>query len=262
VDQKGVMYGTFARLQFDREGFDRGRIEIHVLAARQHVGAVNVGLLNVQQSEFLRSGHKLHATVLDRRGGDRHPGGQHLAGIVTKIGIVLMPADIGPIAAALEPDGIVIEHDIGADQILYRIQQSGLGSHFVDPGEAQIELGLPNGQVADYDVSHTDPVTMSLEPGEASIHHAYTIHGSLPNLSDRRRMGITFMYMPAHIGQKGERRTTAMLVRGEDRYGNFDPEIPPSRDDDPDAIERHKLSASMYRGKEEELGKKTAARFD
>lgn len=121
---------------------------------------------------------------------------------------------------------------------------------------------LPSGMQTAYDVSRTEPVVMPLEIGEASIHHAEVIHGSLPNMANQRRMGITFMYMPAHLGQKGQRRTSALLVRGKDRYGNFDPEIPPVSDDDPDAIARHEISATLYRGKEEELGKKTVARFD
>ncbi|MDA1324642.1 MAG: phytanoyl-CoA dioxygenase family protein [Proteobacteria bacterium] len=121
---------------------------------------------------------------------------------------------------------------------------------------------LPSGMQTAYDVSRTRPVSMPLEAGEASIHHAEVIHGSLPNMANQRRMGITFMYMPAHMQQRGDRRTSAMLVRGEDKYGNFDPEIPPVNDDDEDAISRHEESASLYRGKEEELGKKTAARFD
>jgi len=121
---------------------------------------------------------------------------------------------------------------------------------------------LPSGQVTDYDLSRTDPVPMVLEPGEASIHHAYTIHGSLPNKANERRMGLTFMYMPAHMTQRGDRRTSALLVRGKDRYGNFDPELPPANENDPDAAARHEAGASLYRGKEEELGKITAARFD
>lgn len=121
---------------------------------------------------------------------------------------------------------------------------------------------LPSGMQTAYDVSRTEPVAMPLEIGEASIHHAEVIHGSLPNMANQRRMGITFMYMPAHLGQKGQRRTSALLVRGKDRYGNFDPEVPPVSDDDPDAIVRHEISATLYRGKEEELGKKTVARFD
>jgi len=121
---------------------------------------------------------------------------------------------------------------------------------------------LPSGMIADFDYSTVAPVSMPLAPGEASIHHAFTLHGSLPNVSNQRRMGITFMYMPAHVGQKGARRTSAMLVRGEDRWGNFDPELPPLSDDDPDAIARQERGADLYRGKEDELGKKTITRFD
>ncbi|MDC0033112.1 phytanoyl-CoA dioxygenase family protein [Alphaproteobacteria bacterium] len=121
---------------------------------------------------------------------------------------------------------------------------------------------LPSGMQTAYDVSQTEPVSMPLEAGEASVHHAEIIHGSLPNIANQRRMGITFMYMPAHMQQRGDRRTTAMLVRGEDHYGNFDTEIPPKHDDDLEAIARQELSANMYRAKEAELGKQTAARFD
>ena len=121
---------------------------------------------------------------------------------------------------------------------------------------------LPSGMQTAYDVSQVEPVSMPLETGEASVHHAETIHGSLPNRANQRRMGITFMYMPAQSGQIGERRTSALLVRGEDRYGHFDPEIPPLGNDDEDAIARHEVSANLYRSKEEELGKKTVARFD
>ena len=121
---------------------------------------------------------------------------------------------------------------------------------------------LPSGLVAEHDLSKTKPVAMELAQGEASIHHAYTVHGSQANLSNQRRMGVTFLFFPTHVVQKGERRTSAMLVRGEDRYGHFDAEFPPAGDDDPDTIARHECSAMLHRTKEEELGKKTVARFD
>jgi ectoine hydroxylase-related dioxygenase (phytanoyl-CoA dioxygenase family) len=121
---------------------------------------------------------------------------------------------------------------------------------------------LPSGLVAEHDLSKTKPVAMELAPGEASIHHAYTVHGSQANMSDQRRMGVTFLFFPTHMEQRGERRTSAMLVRGEDRYGHFDAEVPPESDNDANAIARHERSANLHRGKEEELGKKTVARFD
>ena len=121
---------------------------------------------------------------------------------------------------------------------------------------------LPSGMQTAYDVSQITPVTMPLDIGEASIHHAEVIHGSLPNMSDRRRMGITFMYMPARLSQKGNKRTSAMLVRGKDQFSNFESETPPNYDDEPVAIMRHEQSAELYRAKEAELGKTTATRFD
>lgn len=148
----------------------------------------------------------------------------------------------------------------GCIQVLPGTHHEGL--HPLGTPDLSEKSMLPSGMQTAYDVSKVEPVSMPLEAGEASIHHAELIHGSLPNLVNQRRMGITFMYMPAHMGQRGERRTSAMLVRGEDRYGHFDPELPPASDDDPEAITRHEFSANMYRGKEEELGKKTAARFD
>jgi non-heme Fe2+,alpha-ketoglutarate-dependent halogenase len=121
---------------------------------------------------------------------------------------------------------------------------------------------LPSGQLVDFDTDSIVPVSMPLQPGEASIHHACTIHGSLPNKADHRRMGLTFCYHAPHLKQRGTRRTSAMLVRGEDRYGYYDPETPPFGPADRDASVRHKQAVSLYRAKEAELGKKTVTRLD
>ncbi|MGB0631775.1 MAG: phytanoyl-CoA dioxygenase family protein [Alphaproteobacteria bacterium] len=121
---------------------------------------------------------------------------------------------------------------------------------------------LPSGQLVDFDTDSIVPVSMPLQPGEASIHHACTIHGSLPNMSDHRRMGLTFCFHAPHLKQRGSRRTSAMLVRGQDRYGYYDAEIPPSAGVDPDASARHEHAVALYRAKEAELGKKTVTRLD
>ena len=52
---------------------------------------------------------------------------------------------------------------------------------------------LPSGQLVEFNTGSVPPVSMPLAPGEASIHHACTIHGSLPNTADHRRMGLTFL---------------------------------------------------------------------
>jgi hypothetical protein len=120
---------------------------------------------------------------------------------------------------------------------------------------------LSSGQVAQFDAHDFEPVPTSLAPGEASIHHAWMVHGSPPNKGTDRRIGITFVYHPPHLHQKGQLRTTALLVRGEDRFGHFEPEQPPVSADDPATIARHERCASLYRAKAQELGNHTIARF-
>jgi non-heme Fe2+,alpha-ketoglutarate-dependent halogenase len=140
------------------------------------------------------------------------------------------------------------------------------GSHKLGqlPVRHEVQDGnmLSSGQVTDVDVSRFEAVPSSLEPGEASIHHAFLIHGSLANTTKERRLGITFVYHPPSLRQIGAARTSALLVRGQDRHGNFEPEQPPLGPDDPDTIARHERGASLYRAKAEELGNATIARHD
>ena len=128
--------------------------------------------------------------------------------------------------------------------------------------ETRAENMLSSGQIAEFDESAFSPVAVSLEPGEASIHHALMVHGSPPNVTKERRLGVTFVYLPPALTQMGELRTSALLVRGEDRYGHFEPEQPPLSADDPETIARHERGAALYRAKAEELGNRTITRHD
>ncbi|MPY70136.1 MAG: phytanoyl-CoA dioxygenase family protein [Alphaproteobacteria bacterium] len=121
---------------------------------------------------------------------------------------------------------------------------------------------LSSGQTVDFDSATVDPVPVELRPGEASIHHAFLIHGSLPNRSSEPRMGMTFIYHRPGLRQMGEARTSALLVRGEDRFNNFDHESPPVREDDPETVSRYRHAVSLYREKVRELGNRTIERFD
>jgi len=121
---------------------------------------------------------------------------------------------------------------------------------------------LSSGVRADFDVPSVAPVPIVLAPGEISIHHAFLVHGSSPNRGTDRRMGITFIYHPPHLRQLGNSRTSALLVRGQDRHGNFDHEIPPVAADDPRTIANHDRFLALYRAKVRELGNATVTRFD
>lgn len=121
---------------------------------------------------------------------------------------------------------------------------------------------LSSGQTVAFEIATVDPVPIELQPGDVSIHHAFLIHGSSPNRGGDRRLGVTFIYHPPNLRQFGACRTSALLVRGEDRYGYFEHETPPSAGDEAANIARHEHAVSLYRAKVGELGNLTVRRFD
>lgn len=85
-------------------------------------------------------------------------------------------------------------------------------------------------------------VLCPLAPGEASFHHGWTLHASMPNRSEDRRIGLNVQYLAPHVRQTKHDRDSALLVRGEDRYGHFREDIPATTDFDPAAVARwHEL---------------------
>jgi len=97
---------------------------------------------------------------------------------------------------------------------------------------------LTRGQEISVEVDEARAVGVMLEPGEISLHHIKLVHGSAPNLSTDRRIGFAIRYIPTHVRQT-KQRDSAMLVRGVDRHGNFDPEPRPRADLDAAALAAH-----------------------
>ena len=62
-----------------------------------------------------------------------------------------------------------------------------------------------------------------------------------PTRSDDRRIGFAVRYLPTHVRQVVGAKDSALLVRGVDSYGHFEPETPPAADLDPAAIAQHKM---------------------
>lgn len=86
------------------------------------------------------------------------------------------------------------------------------------------------------DVDEDKAVSLLLDKGEMSLHHVKIIHGSPPNQSDDRRYGLAIRYVAPHVHQI-DSRDSALLVRGEDRYGYFRPDPVPVRDMDPEILD-------------------------
>ena len=102
-------------------------------------------------------------------------------------------------------------------------------------------------------VDEAQAVHVELKPGQASLHHVLLFHGSEPNRSDERRIGLAIRYIPTHLKQAVGSRDWATLVRGEDTYHNFEPAHVPKRDLEPEALAFHKMVSEehvkvLYRG--------------
>ena len=97
------------------------------------------------------------------------------------------------------------------------------------------------------DIDLADTVPMPLRPGQASFHNVATAHGSGPNHSDDRRIGLSLHYMPTRTRQTLTSWDSAAMVRGEDRHHNFDHAPRPARDLDPDVMAYHTRSAAALR---------------
>jgi hypothetical protein len=76
-----------------------------------------------------------------------------------------------------------------------------------------------------------------------SLHHIKLVHGSAANNANDRRIGFAIRYIPTHVRQT-KVRDSAMLVRGVDSYGNFDPEPRPRHDIDAAALAAHEDAVS------------------
>ncbi|MGH6665761.1 MAG: phytanoyl-CoA dioxygenase family protein [Pseudolabrys sp.] len=97
---------------------------------------------------------------------------------------------------------------------------------------------LSRGQEVAVKVDSEHTVDCILNPGEMSLHHVKLVHGSEPNRSNERRIGLAIRYIPTDVKQL-KVRDSATLVRGVDRDGNFDHEPRPKRDLDDAALAAH-----------------------
>ena len=102
---------------------------------------------------------------------------------------------------------------------------------------------LTRGQAISANLDESKAVLMPLEAGQMSIHNYRLAHASGPNTSNDRRIGISMHFMPPDTKQIVGNWDCAMLVRGEDRFGHFEPTPIPTCDFDPPAVAFHERAA-------------------
>jgi hypothetical protein len=109
---------------------------------------------------------------------------------------------------------------------------------------------LHRGQTVDAEIPEAEIITAELRPGEASLHHGWLMHGSGPNRSTDRRIGLTLQYLAPSVKQLFTDSEGATLVRGQDRFGHFAPEPAFTTDFDPALIahqaEAERLKHAVY----------------
>jgi len=111
----------------------------------------------------------------------------------------------------------------GCMQVIPATQLGGILQH----GKADQAGNLLsiNQEVMISDEQRQGAVDLPLRAGQMSLHSGTLIHGSLSNMSTRRRCGLTLRYVPTSVRQTKDNSHggswNALLVRGEDREQNF-----------------------------------------
>lgn len=104
------------------------------------------------------------------------------------------------------------------------------------------------GQAVTSDVDDAPAMHAPLRAGEFSLHHTLCLHRSQPNRSPGRRVGLAISYIPTsarHLGVK--HKMPAMLIRGVDTFGHFQPEPAPAADFDDAARAAYARSYAGYK---------------
>jgi len=136
------------------------------------------------------------------------------------------------------------------------------GSHLLDIQQHMDTFGEDNiltrgQQIENIDEEHG--LDIELEPGQMSLHHARTIHGSRPNKSANRRIGIALQSFAHPSTRQVHGEDYALLVRGRDDYGNFSKGPRPKAEVDLANVEfrdgvNTRLSEILYAGAEKQRG--------
>ena len=98
-----------------------------------------------------------------------------------------------------------------------------------------------------------DGVPVPVPAGSMSLHHTHTPHSSGPNRGADRRIGVGISYVPAHVKPQTDPVSSALLVRGSDRYRHFHTEERLVSAESPAARDAHARSVSLLHGGNDRL---------
>lgn len=103
---------------------------------------------------------------------------------------------------------------------------------------------LARGQTIE-EIDDSGAVDLVLKAGQFSCHHERIVHGSPPNATDAKRIGLALFYFPTHVKSTIGRRP-ADLVRGTDEYGYWDADPAPTADRDERVLAHIREASARY----------------
>lgn len=119
------------------------------------------------------------------------------------------------------------------------------GIYHHDTGEDADNVLLQSQTVRD--VPEDRAVLCPLAPGEASFHHGWVLHASMPNRSPDRRIGLNVQYIAPHVQQLKHGDDSAMLVRGQDIHGHYGADMGAQAELDRSALARQAELEALHR---------------
>lgn len=114
--------------------------------------------------------------------------------------------------------------------------------HELKPHENNL---IPMGQSV-IGVADDKAVPAVLKAGQVVFHHERVVHGSGPNNADHPRVGLSIHYVAPHVRETRFDGSTAMLLRGEDKYGHWGTDPEPKEDFDPLCIQAMDDTRALY----------------
>ena len=135
--------------------------------------------------------------------------------------------------------------DSGCMRVIPGSHTTGQREHILD-SEDDDNVLYRNQRIDDVDDSQA--VYCDLKPGQASFHHGWLLHSSSPNQTADRRIGLNIQYVAPQVRQTKLDGYAAWLVRGEDRFGHYQPEKGAVADLDPIALESRLKTEQIHRG--------------
>jgi non-heme Fe2+,alpha-ketoglutarate-dependent halogenase len=96
-------------------------------------------------------------------------------------------------------------------------------------------------------IDETKSIHVPLKAGQFSFHKEDCLHASHPNTTNDRRIGLSIHFVAPHVRETNFPGASALLLRGQDKYGYWKPDLRPKIDFDPECMAELDRVLTLYR---------------